>query len=316
MTKINQTILVICGPTASGKTSLALSIAKELVGAIHESPVSTPIVNILSVDSRQIYQDLDILTGKDIPTELPPSIKVFGLNLIKADQVMNLADFVRYAHKVISNSIKENIRLIIVGGTGLYLKAVTSNLLDVNVPPNEKLRTKLEKLNTEELKKILLQSNPAKYHSLNNSDINNPRRLIRAIEIAKFKKPNRRGFIHETRNIDYHFSFLGLRPDKETQIKNIRDRVLDRLKNGALDEVKTLLKKYPNKNFPIFTSLGVSPIIDFLEKKISREELVNQWASAEIDYARRQMVWFKKQPEIIWYDKDNQPLATELTKIF
>ncbi len=290
MEKTIKNILVICGPTASGKTSLAISVAKLL-----------PKANILSADSRQIYKGLDILTGKDIPNDLPSSIIIYGLDLIASNKIFNLSDFVDYAGKIINKSLENNTPLIIVGGTGLYLKATTSNLLNVHVPPNSKLRAKLEKMNLVDLKKLLCEIAPKKFASLNNSDINNPRRLIRAIEIAS--SSNQVGILTESNSPDIKFHWIGLRVDNIIQENNIRERVLHRIKRGAIEEVLELIKKYPDTSFPVHSSLGVKYVKAYLDRKITKEECVDLWTKAEVDYARRQIVWFKKQHEIVWYDK-------------
>ncbi|KKU05320.1 MAG: tRNA dimethylallyltransferase [Candidatus Collierbacteria bacterium GW2011_GWB1_45_35] len=326
-------ILVICGATATGKTSLALKVATEIIslsslrGAKRRGSPGYPLrvnltpstsVNILSADSRQIYRGLDIVTGKDLPRDLPPMIRFFGLDLVEPNQPFSLLDYVRYAKKVIQESLDKDIPLIIVGGTGLYLKAITSDLLNVQVPPNQSLRLELEKLTLVELQNQLQEVNFEKYKSLNNSDIHNPRRLIRAIEISS-ANPSLRGGIptwqsHSTPT----FLWVGLRQDKEAQSASIRQRVLKRLNAGAIDEVKQLIKKYPERDMALFTSLGVREIIEFLNKKISREELINLWTATENDYVRRQMVWFKKQPGIIWYDRNkiNKDLAIKLAELF
>ena len=381
-----KNVLVICGPTASGKTSLALSIAKEYINchsgsqsrlgdldpesrssslrgvkrrgnltppsSVHilsadSSPVIPDLirdpspsviaspdiagrgnltpptrVTILSADSRQIYKDLDVVTGKDLPLDLSPNIKFFGLDLVSHDQPFNLSDYVRYAKKVIQESLDKNIPLIIVGGTGLYLKAITTNLLSVNVPPDKVLRKSLEKLDLISLQKKLKQINLEKFLSLNHSDVNNPRRLIRAIEISSSSStgslpviPAKAG-IHQITQPNFHW--IGLRQDKVVQNTSIRQRVIDRLDTGALEEVERLIKEYPEGTLSLFTSLGVKQIIEYLNKKISREELVDQWSATEIDYARRQTVWFQKQPGIIWYDKSkvNKKLVEKLARIF
>jgi tRNA dimethylallyltransferase len=305
MTSDKQKILVICGPTASGKTDLALQLAKEL-----------PKANILSVDSRQVYQDLDLITGKDIPQDLPATIKIFGLDIFKPNETANLADFVRYSQKIINESEESNIPLIVVGGTGLYLKALTQNLSLAAVPPNPELRQKLESLSLKELQDLLKKQNPQKLSSLNHSDFMNPRRLIRAIEISSAKS----GSIKNDTSSAFlpEFRWVGLLPDKESIKKHILARVLSRLEQGAITEVKNLLKKYPDRDLTIYSSLGVSQIIAFLEGKLSPEELVRVWTNAEVDYARRQIVWFKKQPGIVWYDKstDKSSLISELKKIY
>jgi tRNA dimethylallyltransferase len=316
-----HSIIVICGPTASGKTGLALQLAKEL-----------PKANILSVDSRQVYKGLDIITGKDIPEGLSPNIKIYGHDIFDPTERANLADFVRFSQKIIATSQNTGTPLIIVGGTGLYLKAITQNLSDVTVPLNQKLRKKLETLSLEKLQYLLQKENPQKYSSLNHSDFMNPRRLIRYIEISKsHSRPDRESISSSlrvspplagggtpTRQSPTNFHWIGLLPDKTTLKQNIHTRVMQRLKSGAIDEVKNLLKNHSDRNLPIYTSLGVSFIIDCLDQKISKEQLIDLWTNAEADYARRQVVWFKKQPSIVWYDKDidKQKLVCELSKIY
>ncbi|EKD53566.1 MAG: tRNA delta(2)-isopentenylpyrophosphate transferase [uncultured bacterium] len=310
MPKSISKTLVVCGPTASGKTSLALSVAENLLRR-------HPSVNILSADSRQVYRDLDIVTGKDIPESLSPRIKLFGLDLVEADKIFNLSDFVNYSRKIIQNSIKENTPLIIVGGTGLYLKAITSDLLNVHVPPNQPLRRDLEKLDLLSLQSRLSKLNPRRFATLNNSDLNNPRRLIRAIEVSSSARPSHP--VGESLPVsETTFVWIGLRQDKEVQKAAIRRRVLDRLDSGAIQEVESLLKRFPDQKLPVFTSLGVQEIIKFLHQEISRETLVDLWTASEMDYARRQMVWFRKQPGIVWYDKDkvDQVLIGSLAKYY
>lgn len=303
MPNTNKKILVICGPTASGKTSLALAVAKHL-----------PSVNILSVDSRQIYKDLDIVTGKDVPKGLSSHIKFFGLDLVSPDKVWNVANFVEYAQKIIQKSLSDNTPLIIVGGTGLYLQAITSNLLSHHIPPNQMLREELEKLDLAALKTKLMEINSAKFVSLNNSDVNNPRRLIRAIEISSAPAVIHLGESEINHSVFY---WVGLKQERDILEKKILQRVKDRLKSGAVSEVQSLQKKYTNTKLPIFSSMGVKQIIDYKNQKISLEELISLWTTAENNYSKRQMVWFKKQPDIIWYDKSSLDaiLVKELAEI-
>lgn len=298
----NPNILIICGPTASGKTGLALQLAKEL-----------PKANILSVDSRQVYRSLDIVTGKDVPEDLSPHISIFGQDLFSPTTTANLGDFTRFGQKIIKQSIASNTPLIIVGGTGLYLKSLTQNLSSVSVPPNPVLRQKLEKLSLVDLQELLHQKNPQKFTSLNHSDLFNPRRLIRAIEIASVKTP-----APTNSSLKANFYWVGLLPDKTTLKDQIRNRVQKRLDAGAVTEVSSLLRQYPDRSLPIFTSLGVSQICAFLNHEITQDQLVDIWTNVEVDYARRQIVWFKKQPDIVWYDKDTdrQAFINQLKSIF
>lgn len=301
--KSKTNIVVICGPTASGKTELALQLAKELIK-----------VNILSVDSRQVYKGLDTITGKDIPRDLPKNIKVFGLDIFNSNEMANLGEFVRYSQNIIRSSVDTQTPLIIVGGTGLYLKAITQDLSFVAIPPNQTLRKELEQLSLSSLQEKLKIENPKKFSTINHSDLMNPRRLIRYIEISISKITPQKLFSNQ--NIEFHW--VGLMPEKDSLKDQINRRVEERIKNGAIDEVKFLQKKYPDKTLPIYSSLGVLQIIDYLEKKISKTKLIEIWAKAEIDYAKRQIVWFKKQPNILWYDKDidRHKLSQELFKIY
>lgn len=299
--KSKTNIVVICGPTASGKTDLALQLAKVLKKT-----------NILSVDSRQAYKDLSIITGKDIPNNLPKGINVFGHDIFSSNESSNLGDFVRYSQKIIKSSIESQTPLIIVGGTGLYLKAITQDLSFVSIPPNPILREELEKLSLVELQKRLKIKNPIKFSTINHSDLMNPRRLIRYIEISQSNIPQ--PITIDNSNISYHW--VGILPDKNILKEQIRCRVIERINRGAVEEVKKLLSNYPDKSLPIYSSLGVSQIIDYLEKIITKNKLVEIWTNAEVDYAKRQIVWFKKQPNILWYDKDidKLKLSQELFK--
>ena len=141
---------------------------------------------------------------------------------------------------------------------------------------------------------MLSKINSEKYLSLNNSDRNNPRRLIRAIEITKSQTANNSGkaslVLDAKQPTLPAFYWIGLKSTPETQKQNIYRRVVERLKSGAIDEVKNLTVKYPNTAMPIYTSLGVREILKFLSGTISGQELIDLWTKAELDYARRQTV--------------------------
>ena len=178
-------IVVICGPTASGKTALALKLAKL-------QPSS-----LIVVDSRQAYKGLDILTGKDIPPAFVKknnplssyfehkNTRIWGIDLISPDQTPNLSDFTRFAWKVITREQQLGQQIILVGGTGLYLKAITSPLSQIHVPQLPKLRLKLNNQPLTSLQNYLRKINSNHFNTLNHSDQNNPRRLIRHIEILQ-----------------------------------------------------------------------------------------------------------------------------------
>lgn len=274
-----MTIPIICGTTSSGKSAYAFELAKKY-----------PHANILSVDSRQFYKDLPIVSGQDIA---PKNVTLYGQGILSADQISNIADFRKYVAPIIKKT-----PLIIVGGSGLYLKAITENLSNTEVPPDEKFRQKAETMSVQELQDQLKKINTDDFNLLNNSDKNNTRRLIRHIEIAR-SAPCHRVTVSQCHE---RFSWIGLRKTSDRLAKDIRSRVLFRLDQGAISEVEKLIENYPNRQLPIYSTLGVRQIFEFLENKIDKDKLIASWIQSEISYAKRQEVWFKKQPGIVWYD--------------
>ncbi|MBU0569753.1 hypothetical protein KKB40_03150, partial [Patescibacteria group bacterium] len=180
--------LVICGPTATGKTSLALRLAKKLDG------------ELVSVDSRQVYKKLDIGTGKDLPSgsklkaknsRLPEyyevnGVKIWCYDLVEPTEEFSVGQYITIANVIIKDIETRKKLPILVGGTGLYIQGMTDGISTALIPKNARLRKLLEKKSAEELFEMLFKIAPAKATSLNSSDKKNPRRLIRAIEVAKF----------------------------------------------------------------------------------------------------------------------------------
>lgn len=301
-------IVIICGTTGSGKTSLALDLANSL-----------PAVSIISADSRQAYHGLDHLTGKDVPDDFhhrpstltyqnkpvsyltSKSINIWGVDFIRPDQDLNLSHFVSFAWQVAKQELKAGRQIIVVGGTGLYLKAFSHFSPQIHVPPNLVLRRKLEKLSISSLQENCEQLDPQGFSSLNNSDLNNARRLIRRIELATSganqSLPDYYDLQHKSQ-----YRWVGLQKSRELLKEAIDNRVEARLRSGAINEVADLLSSYPNLKLPIYSSLGVPQILAHLRGELSKSELSKLWSRSELAYAKRQQTWFNKQPNIIWYD--------------
>jgi tRNA dimethylallyltransferase len=264
-------LLIICGPTATGKTAFALELAKKFNG------------ELISADSRQVYREMAIVTGQDQAEIAASGIPVWLYDLVSPDESFSVSQWNHAALLAIDNIHSRGKLPIIVGGTGLYLKSLVADIPTIAIPPDPKLRIELSKLSVSDLFDRLVLSDPSKAHSLNNSDKNNPRRLIRAIEIARSGHPSLR--LREGQRVSYSSLSICLSAPFTELDRRIDLRVSDRLKNGALAEIQTLRAKY-GLTAPGLTALGFN----------------DDWALSEKHYARRQITWFKKQPGLTWYD--------------
>jgi len=310
---MNQRLLIICGPTATGKTALAVKLAQKFNG------------ELISADSRQVYKGMDIVSGKDIPensemrtqsSELQikeknyeigfrkiNGVSVWLVDVVYPDQAFSVAHFVKYAQIVTDDILKRGKLPIVVGGTGLYIKALIDGTETIGIPPNFKLRRKLSIKSTEELQIILQKLNPQRFSIMNNSDKNNPRRLIRAIGIEAFKSQNPK-YAKPSCPIGKNCDIfkIGLKAPREVLLKRITKRVLERIKSGAFEEVKKLLKEGYSQNLPSMTGDGYKELIQFYHDKMNRKEAVEKWIRSDLEHARKQMVWFKKDKMIRWFD--------------
>lgn len=289
-------ILVVCGPTATGKTSLAISLAQKFKG------------ELVSADSKQVYKGLDIGTGKDIPPDFRKKgfyeykgIRVWGYDLIGPKGQFSVSQFVAFARAKIREILRKGRLPILVGGTGLYIKAMVDGISTVEIPKKEALRKNLAGKETRELFEMLAQLDPIKAGSLNVSDIKNPRRLIRAIEIATWKLefgavPHRRARVYKD------VLFIGLSAPKEVLSRKIEERVGVRLRSGIEKEISSLLKSGVAWDDQSMSSLGYRQWRDYFEGKKTRKEAIEEWEKEERKYAKRQITWFKKDPRINWFD--------------
>ncbi|MFH0942628.1 MAG: tRNA (adenosine(37)-N6)-dimethylallyltransferase MiaA [Candidatus Beckwithbacteria bacterium] len=268
---MNQ-ILIICGPTATGKTKLAIKLARKFNG------------QIISADSRQVYQGMDIVTGKDLPVLRQANIKILGLDLVKPDQEFSVAHFVNFAQPLIAKIHARNQLPIFVGGTGLYLNALIKPIGTIDIKPNLSLRKKLELKTVLQLQQQLLQANPAKFSRMNHSDQLNPRRLIRALEISL------RGVSLKAVAPNLQPLWLGLTTDLKILDQKIAARVKQRHKAGAIKEWQNLKKRY-SIALPSMSAIGYRQLPD-----------IAAWLKAEQQYCRRQLTWFKSNSAIHWFD--------------
>ncbi len=295
-------VLVICGPTATGKTELALDLAAKYSG------------EIISADSRQVYIGLDIITGKDIPLHFiktnsdliwknrPLSyftdgrIRLWLTDVVYPHEPFNVSFFHDCASRVIAHIHARGKLPIIVGNTGLYIKSLTTPMSDIHVAHQPKLRARLAAKSVEYLFNYLNQINPFRAAALNQSDRWNPRRLIRAIEIslsppAPYAPPP-----------DLDFLQLGLCAPNSYIYERINRRVNSRLAAGAEMEVKKLLSLGYSWDLPGLQISGCQVWQKYFSKLITLPELIQLWQTAEHADFRQQLNWFKKQPRLHWLD--------------
>jgi tRNA dimethylallyltransferase len=234
---------------------------------------------------------MDIVTGKDHPK----GVAIFGTDIVSPNESCSVAIWYESVMPHIALAWEQGKLPIVVGGTGLYIKAITEGIETMQMPINQELRDELIPLSILELQNKLKFLDSVKFESMNHSDQSNPRRLVRAIEVV--------GHGVRTQKILCDSELIGLKYfDNSNYRSKIMTRVLDRLKIGALEETKLLLYKY-GENIQSMSAIGYRSIIKYLEKDYSEQEMIETWVKDELSYAKRQMTWFRKQP-VIWYDVD------------
>jgi len=285
-------LIVIVGPTASGKTDLSIKIAKKFKG------------EIISADSRQVYKGMDIGTGKITKKEMQ-GIPHHLLDVVSPKTRFDVVKYRKLALRAIKKIQEKNKLPILVGGTGFYIQAVIDGIIIPPVKPDWKLRKKLEKKTNQELFKMLKKLDPNRAETI---EKNNPRRLIRALEIIiKSKKT-----IPELKKqpIKADVLMLGIKKDQKDLKELIRKRLLERLKQGMMAEVKKLHNPPAGggvswKRLEEF-GLEYRYLVFFLQGKLTKQEMIEKLQKEIEHYAKRQMTWFKKDKRIHWISSYNQ----------
>lgn len=316
-------LIIISGPTAVGKTRVALELAKKFNG------------ELISADSRQVYKGMDVVTGKDlgnaqfsitnsqlqqgvsrkvkkpitVGTYTIERVPVWGLDLIEPDEAFDVSTFIPFAKELTKDIWRRRKLPIIVGGTGFYIKGLLNPYETVGIPVIANLRKELEKLPVRELQQRLKEINFQKWEQMNVSDRSNPRRLVRAIEVGEYKKVQSAKCQKQVAEKLYT-SYLALRTvlwiglimEKGQLKQKIAQRVEERVNQGAVEEIKTLLNKGYGWDLPSMSAIGYRDLRPYLENKKTLEEAVEDWKLHEIQYAKRQLTWNKKEKQIVWFD--------------
>jgi tRNA dimethylallyltransferase len=293
-------LIVILGPTASGKTELGVRLAKKFSG------------EIVSTDSRQVYKKMNIGTAKPTKKEIK-IVPYYLIDFLNLNQKFNVALYKKMALKAIGDIQRRGKIPFLVGGTGLYIKAIVDNIEFPTVPAQKKLREKLEKKTVIELFEIYkkLDSLGARF-----IEKKNKRRLIRAIEVCKVtKKP----FWQQRERGKSLFDILqiGMKLSKTELKKRIEKRIEKMFKMGLEKEVKKLVKKY-GWNISQMQTIGYQEWREYFEGKINKEEIKRKINLHTIQFAKRQMTWFKRDKRIKWTPPTHHPYkwAEKLIKEF
>jgi tRNA dimethylallyltransferase len=281
-------IIVIVGPTASGKTSLSLELAKKLNG------------EVVSADSRQVYKGLDLGTGKVTEAEME-GIPHHLLDVADPKETYTVTDYVRDARTEIADIIARGKLPIIVGGTFFYVDALLGRSIPAEVEPNKALRAELEKKSAEELFTLLTGKDPERAQTI---DKDNKRRLVRALEIV-----DAIGKVPTTKSEElYDATIIGISISKEKLKENIHARLIDRLEKGMIEEVENL---HANKlSYERMYELGIEYkyIAEYLEEKITKDEMMKQIELKSLQYAKRQMTWLKRDKSVKWVESSLEAL--------
>ena len=273
---MNYDLITILGPTASGKTDLAAHLAYDL----H--------TEIISADSRQIYRGMDLGTGKDLEDYVVNGrqIPYHLIDICDAGFKYNLFMYQQDFLKAYLDMRNRNLMPILCGGTGLYIESVLKGYRMIPVPENPELRASLEGKSLDELAAIL-----SGYKTLHNStDVDTPKRAIRAIEIGEYY---RRHPVKEREFPEIHPLIVGVNIDRNLRREKITNRLKQRLDNGMLDEIRRLLDSGIHPDDLIYYGLEYKYLTMYVIGKISYEEMFSQLEIAIHQFAKRQMTWFR-----------------------
>ena len=306
-------IVAVVGPTASGKTACGLEIARAFDG------------EVLAVDSRTVYRDMDIGTAKPSFDEkrddvaLPTSIHAlfsggkpkmvdgiphWGFDLAEPSEDYSVAEFQGYAVRVIADILSRHRLPVLVGGTGLWMDAIVDNLSFPEVPPNKTLREEFERRTTDDLFAEYQRHDPQGAEEI---DRDNKRRLVRALEVCRetgqpFSTLRKRG------PEKYHALWVGMDVPKEVLEQCIGERVNQMIAKGLVSEVRRVRERY-GADAPALFAIGYREICEFFDGYLSLEAAILEMKKNTRRFAKRQMTWFKRREEIVWVGECEEALA-------
>lgn len=315
---LRNKLLVILGPTATGKTDLGLSLAKKFNG------------EIVACDSRQVYIGLDIGTGK-LPSGRwmiddgglkkgkgwweVSGVKIWMYDVVDPKDRYTVADYVRDGSRVVDEIISRDKLPILIGGTGLYIRALLEGLPNLSIPIDEKLREELSNLSKKELQDKLRQLSKERWNKLNKSDRENPRRLLRSIELVMMypyiKTSNQMIGISD----EFNVLKIGLTAPRQVLYNNINSRAACWIKKGIIEEVKKLIKKGVKDNRLEEMGLHYREVVKYIKGELDSYQLLEKIQVTVRQYAKRQLTWFKKEKDVSWFDITNKDSLHKIEKM-
>lgn len=286
---MKQKVVFILGATGAGKTNLSVKLAKSLNG------------QIISADSVQVYKKFDIGSAKVTKEEMDGVVH-YGIDIKEPNEEFSVFEYVNFTREKIDEISKKGCLPIIVGGTGLYVKALTENFNFADAPKNENLRKEIED-------EISQKGNEALYEKLNSLrpdlakklDKNNTPRLVRAMEIALS------GGQQKTSECEYDFKIFAINMDREKLYERINRRAEIMFENGLVDEVKSLYEKYGFTQ--AMRAIGYKEVVDYINGNISEKEALNLVQQHSRNYAKRQLTFLRGMKNIEFIDGEDQEKA-------
>lgn len=292
---MKPTVIVICGPTASGKTALSIELAKKING------------EIISCDSMQIYKEMNIGTAKPTTEEMQ-GIKHYLIDIISPNERYSVADYKKDAKNAIKEVLKKGKVPIIVGGTGLYVDSLIYEIEYQDIKFDENYREYLEKrVETEGLENLYNEAKKIDEKAIEKISQNDKKRILRILEIyhATGKNKTEQEIESRKKEVEYNYKIYAINWNRETLYERINKRVDIMIESGLIKEVKDIYEKY-NKFPTAMQGLGYKEVVEYLEGNCTKEEMIEKIKMETRRYSKRQITWFKKNKQTIWLDGEEK----------
>ncbi len=290
-----EKVIVICGPTASGKTAISIELAKKING------------EIVSCDSMQIYKEMNIGTAKPTQDERQ-GIKHYLLDFVSPDERYSVADYKKDAKQAIKEILQKGKTPIVVGGTGLYIDSLIYEIEYQNIEFDEKYRNHLEEqANEKGLEELYEQAKKIDPEAIEKISKNDKKRILRILEIYHATGKNKTEQEKESRKkeVEYDYKVYALNWDRSKLYERIDKRVDIMIEQGLIDEVKEIYQKY--RKFPTaMQGLGYKEVVEYLNGQTTKDEMIDKIKQETRRYAKRQLTWFRKNKQTIWLDAQDE----------